>query len=228
MKCSPLNHTAGYWMTSQDLRMRREPGQQRTQAIVRKVEQTTLALLKEGGITQLNTNAIAERCGIDIKSLYRFFPNKEAIVYRLAQQWLEEIRRRVQAIYASDLGLIETWNALDDMVDSIEQEFSGYGALWQAMDVIPALHGLEQEHEAVLVGHITALLRKHGCRWQERELNELGRYLYRTWDVVKQVSFEQGQARGLMWRTHKQWQYRLLLSAVKSQDAAEFEQDLAI
>ena len=215
-------------MTTHDLKMRREPGQQRTQAIVRKVEQTTLALLKEGGITHLNTNVIAERCGIDIKSLYRFFPNKEAIVYRLAQQWLEEIRRREQAVYESDLGLIETWNALDDMIDGIEQEFSGYGALWQAMDVIPALHGLEQEHEAILVGNMVIFLRKHGCVWQEKALIELARYLYRTWNVVKQDSFEQGQARGLMWRAHKLWQHRLLLSAVKTRDAAEFEQDLSV
>ena len=125
-------------MIPQDLKMRREPRQQRTLEIIEKIEQATLALLKESGISQLNTNAIAERCGIDIKSLYRFFPNKEAIVYRLVQQWLEEIRTRETAIYQGELGLIETWNALDDMIDLIEQQFSGYSALWQAMDLIPA------------------------------------------------------------------------------------------
>ncbi|WP_218579768.1 MULTISPECIES: TetR/AcrR family transcriptional regulator [unclassified Pseudomonas] len=208
--------------------MRREPRQQRTLAIIHKVEQATLALLKESGITLLNTNAIAERSGIDIKSLYRFFPNKEAIVYRLVQQWLEEIRSREKAIYESQLDLIETWNALDDMIDGLEQQFSGYGALWQAMDVIPALHGLEQEHEAIQLGNMVALLRTHGCRWPEKELTELARYLYRTWDVVKQGSIEQGEARGLMWRTHKKWQHRLLLSAVKTQDCAEFERELSV
>lgn len=213
-------------MISQDLRMRREPRQQRTLAIIQKIEQATLELLKEGGITQLNTNAIAERSGIDIKSLYRFFPNKEAIVYRLVQQWLEEIRRREMEIYQRDLGLIETWDALDDMIDGIEQQFSGYGALWQAMDVIPALHGVEQEHEAIHIGNMQVLLKKHGCCWPDKEITELARYLYRTWDVVKQGSIEQGEARGLMWRAHKKWQHRVLLSAVKSRDCAEFERDL--
>lgn len=215
-------------MIPQDLKMRREPRQQRTLEIIGKIEQTTLALLKEGGITLLNTNAIAERSGIDIKSLYRFFPNKEAIVYRLAQQWLEEIRNREKAIYASELGLIETWNALDDMIDLIEPQFSGYGALWQAMDLIPALHELEQAHEAIQLGNMALLLRKHGCQWPEQALAELARYLYRTWDVVKQDSIEHGEARGLMWRAHKKWQHRLLLSAVKTADAAEFEAALPI
>jgi AcrR family transcriptional regulator len=215
-------------MIPQDLEMRREPRQQRTLAIIEKIEQTTLALLKEGGITQLNTNAIAERSGIDIKSLYRFFPNKEAIVYRLVHQWLEEIRRQEKAIYERELGLIETWNALDDMIDAVEQQFSGYGALWQAMDAIPALQGLEQEHEAIHLSNMLALLRKHGCCWPEKPLTELARYLYRTWDVAKQGSIEQGEARGLMWRAHKTWQYRLLLTAVNAKDPAAFEQALAL
>lgn len=152
----------------------------------------------------------------------------EAIVYRLVQQWLEEIRSREKAIYAGELGLIETWNALDDMIDVIEQELSGYAALWQAMDLIPALHDLEQAHEAIQLDNMAQLLRKHGCRWPEEELTELARYLYRTWDVVKQDSIEQGEARGLMWRAHKKWQHRLLLAAVKSADAAEFEATLPI
>ena len=141
-------------MIPEDLKMRREPRQQRTLEIIGKIEQATLQLLKEGGISLLNTNAIAERSGIDIKSLYRFFPNKEAIVYRLAQQWLEAIRNQEKAIYAGNLGLIETWNALDDMIDRIEQQYSGYGALWQAMDLIPALHDLEMEHEATQLASI--------------------------------------------------------------------------
>ncbi len=215
-------------MIPQDLKMRREPRQQRTLEIIEKIEQATLALLKESGISQLNTNAIAERCGIDIKSLYRFFPNKEAIVYRLVQQWLEEIRTRETAIYQGELGLIETWNALDDMIDLIEQQFSGYSALWQAMDLIPALHDLEQAHEAIQLDNMVTLLRKHGCHWPEDELTELARYLYRTWDVVKQGSIEQGEARGLMWRAHTKWQHRLLLCAVKTCDAAEFEQQLSV
>ncbi|MBC9251696.1 hypothetical protein A9179_15590 [Pseudomonas alcaligenes] len=211
-------------MIPQDLQMRREPRQQRTLEIIRRIEQATLELLREGGISLLNTNAIAERCGIDIKSLYRFFPNKEAIVYRLAQQWLEAIRDQEKAIYAGGLGLIETWNALDDMIDRLEQQYSGYGALWQAMDLIPALHDLEAEHEAIQLASMALLLRQHGCQWPEQTLNELVRYLYRTWDVVKQGSIEQGDARGLMWRAHKAWQHRLLLAAVGTRDAAEFEQ----
>ena len=215
-------------MIPQDLKMRREPRQQRTLEIIKKIEQATLELLKEGGITMLNTNAIAERSGIDISSLYRFFPNKEAIVYRLGKQWLDAIRGREKAIFEGESGLIETWSALDDMIDLVEQEFSGYSALWQAMDVIPALRELEVEHEAFQLDCMLKLLRKHGCQWPQSELTELVRYVYRTWDVVKQVCIEQGAARGLMWRAHQKWQSRLLLSAVNTLSAAEFEHELLV
>lgn len=228
VKCAAVKDEAGHWMIPQDLKMRREPRQQRTLEIVRKIEQATLALLKEGGMPLLNTNAIAERSGIDISSLYRFFPNKEAIVYRLGQQWLDAIRAREKAIFEGGLGLIETWDALGEMIDEVEQEFSGYGALWQAMDAIPELCDLEAEHEAFQLDNMRVLLRKHGCQWPEKELLELLRYLYRTWDVVKQGSVEQGEARGLMWRAHQKWQYRLLLLAVRTSGAAEFERELQV
>ncbi|WP_447747927.1 TetR/AcrR family transcriptional regulator [Pseudomonas nicosulfuronedens] len=208
--------------------MRREPRQQRTLEIIRKIEQATLELLKEGGMTLLNTNVIAERSGVDISSLYRFFPNKEAIVYRLGQQWLDAIRSREKAIFEGELGLIETWDALGEMIDEIEQEYSGYGALWQAMDVIPELYDLEVEHEAFQLDNLRILLRKHDCQWPEKELTELLRYLYRTWDVVKQGCIEQGEAGGLMWRAHQKWQYRLLRLAVSTQGAEEFERELQV
>lgn len=211
-------------MIPQELQMRREPRQQRTLEIIRKIEQATLELLREGGVSQLNTNAIAERSGVDIKSLYRFFPNKEAIIHRLVQRWLADIRARETAIYAADLGLVETWDALEDMIDAVDQEHSGYGVLWSAMDMLPALNYLEQEHELVQLENLKRLLRKHGCQWPERQLNDLARYVYRTWDLVKQGSIEQGEARGLIWQVHKSWQRRLLRAAVASRDAAELQQ----
>ncbi|MNY52366.1 hypothetical protein D3C86_1880320 [compost metagenome] len=94
------------------------------------------------------------------------------------------------------------------------------------MDVIPELHELETEHEAFQLSNMLVLLRKHGCQWPEKELTELVRYLYRTGDVVKQGCIEQGEACGLMWRAHQKWQCRLLLSAVNTQDSAEFEHEL--
>jgi len=74
------------------LAIRREPKQQRSSEMVAKVCAVTLALLRERGLRNINTNLIAQEAGVDISSLYRFFANKEAILYHIAQEWLADIR----------------------------------------------------------------------------------------------------------------------------------------
>ncbi|MEZ4361600.1 MAG: helix-turn-helix domain-containing protein [Kofleriaceae bacterium] len=48
--------------------------------IVDAVIEATVALLAEGGLGALTTNKIAGRAGVAIGSLYRYFPNREAII----------------------------------------------------------------------------------------------------------------------------------------------------
>jgi AcrR family transcriptional regulator len=74
------------------LAIRREPKQQRSSEMVAKVCTVTLALVRERGLRNINTNLIAQEAGVDISSLYRFFANKEAILYHIAQEWLADIR----------------------------------------------------------------------------------------------------------------------------------------
>ncbi|EKF73531.1 TetR family transcriptional regulator [Alcanivorax hongdengensis A-11-3] len=47
-------------------------------------------ILEERGYAGLSTNAIAEVAGVSIGSLYEYFPGKEAIVARLAEELLAE------------------------------------------------------------------------------------------------------------------------------------------
>ena len=78
--------------------MRRQPRQQRSQEVVNRIEQATLALLREQGFAALNTNAIAARAGVGIKSLYHLYPNKEAIICQLAMAWLAAVCEAQEAI----------------------------------------------------------------------------------------------------------------------------------
>ena len=43
-------------------------------------------ILETGGATGLNTNAIAQRAGVSVGSLYQYFPNKEAILAELIRE----------------------------------------------------------------------------------------------------------------------------------------------
>lgn len=63
---------------------RREPKQLRSKERVQKILDTTIRLLQDVGYDSITTDAIAFESGISVGSLYQFFPNKEAILYSLA------------------------------------------------------------------------------------------------------------------------------------------------
>jgi AcrR family transcriptional regulator len=127
--------------------MRRQPRKQRSQEVATRIEQATLALLREQGFAALNTNAIAARAGVGIKSLYHLYPNKEAIICRLAMDWLAAVCEAQRIRQQAD-DWPQTLAMLDQALDALDERFVGYGALWQAMDLIPALHGSSRSTSA--------------------------------------------------------------------------------
>lgn len=77
--------------------MRARPSQARGKARVRAILQAALELFKERGFEEVSTNDIAERARVPIGSLYRYYPNKEAIIGALTQRYVED----VSAIFAT-------------------------------------------------------------------------------------------------------------------------------
>jgi len=209
------------------LRMRREPRQKRSRAVVRQIEQATLTLLAEQGFSALNTNAIAERAGVGIKSLYHLFPNKEAIIYRLAAQWLTAVRVAEQEILAKELAWPEMLTAVDHALDELDERFAGYGPLWRAMDLIPALQALEEAHEREQIRFWSERLRHFGCRWPEPDLVALVTYFYRTADVAKQCAKEHGDSGRQLWRMHRLWLEQLLGTAISEPEPKQVMRRLA-
>ena len=57
----------------------RQPKQDRAKATRQKILDATLHLLDEVTIDKISTNVIARRCGVNIATLYKYFPNKRKI-----------------------------------------------------------------------------------------------------------------------------------------------------
>ena len=74
---------------------RKMPAQARSRATVDAIIQAATYILTKVGWEGLTTNAIAERAGVNIGSLYQFFPNKEAVI--------AELQRRHAAATRTDL-----------------------------------------------------------------------------------------------------------------------------
>jgi AcrR family transcriptional regulator len=67
-------------------RVRKTPRQARAQATVAAILEAAAQLIEREGEAGFNTNALAERAGVSIGTLYRYFPDKRAILLALARR----------------------------------------------------------------------------------------------------------------------------------------------
>jgi AcrR family transcriptional regulator len=91
----------------QRLRARRDPAQERSRQTVDAIVEAAGQLLVEQGRLGVTTNAVAERAGVSIGSLYQYFPNKEAIFASLQERHRDQVIPLIQHMLArlADPGL---------------------------------------------------------------------------------------------------------------------------
>ena len=74
------------------LRPRKTPAQDRAKATVDAILQAGAYILVKEGWEKFTTNSVAERAGVNIASLYQYFPNKESIAAELQRRHVEKAR----------------------------------------------------------------------------------------------------------------------------------------
>ncbi|MEU8527224.1 MULTISPECIES: TetR/AcrR family transcriptional regulator [Streptomyces] len=77
--------------------LRRAPVQQRSAERLARILDACAELLDETGYEQLSTRAVAQRAGVPIGSVYRFFSNKRAMAAALAHRNLDSYAERITA-----------------------------------------------------------------------------------------------------------------------------------
>ena len=93
---------------------RKVPRQGRSQATVEAILEAATHILVRDGYAGLTTNRIAERAGVNVASLYQYFPGKEAIVAELRKRHVAEQREAATRALArrTDSGLTATIHAM--------------------------------------------------------------------------------------------------------------------
>src|ERR1700678_736820 len=94
------------------LKPRKTPGQSRSAVTVAAIIEAAARILETKGFEGYNTNAVAERAGVSIGSLYQYFPNRDAITRALIER--------------------ETAALLADII-AVESETNGHAALRQLL-----------------------------------------------------------------------------------------------
>lgn len=82
---------------------RRNPVQERSQETVARALAATAALLARGvSVESLTTAQIAQEASMSVGGLYRFFPDKQAIVDAIAVRHMEQFQERMGAAIMAD------------------------------------------------------------------------------------------------------------------------------
>lgn len=81
--------------TQPEIQRRGAPHQKRSQKTVDLILATAADLLEESGFENLSTNAICRRAGLTPPALYRYFPNKYAVLKELGERLMEQQNRVV-------------------------------------------------------------------------------------------------------------------------------------
>ncbi len=77
-------------MKKKKLSSRKEPVQKRSLELRDMILKAATYILKKEGAFGLTTNKIAQRAGVNIASLYQYYPNKESILFHLHEiEWGE-------------------------------------------------------------------------------------------------------------------------------------------
>lgn len=81
-----------------DLEPRKRPRQTRSATTVAAILEAAAHILERDGFDALTTNAVAERAGVSIGSLYQYFPGKAALLAELVRSERAKLAARIDAI----------------------------------------------------------------------------------------------------------------------------------
>lgn len=139
---------------------RKTPRQQRSRDTFERILDAAARIFDERGYAGATTNHVAAAAGISIGSLYQYFPNKDAILYALAQRHLAASASVVAtAVAATDerAGPEEVVrNVIDAVVDLHRVSPRTHHLLFERIPQSPELRRLFAEAEAGTVALVEA------------------------------------------------------------------------
>jgi len=146
-----------------DLKPRKAPQQKRAEQTVSHLLEVAATLLDEVGLDNFNTNLLAERANLRVASVYRYYPNKLAILSALLENWLYQIMDETAELVTALKNPEEDWrDIIERFIDTylaIVVKSKGHLAIRRSVLAAPELIQIEARLiRRLSVGIIEALL----------------------------------------------------------------------
>jgi AcrR family transcriptional regulator len=163
------------------LAAKKQPAQQRAAETVERILEATAAALADIGFERLSTNIVCARAGLTPPALYRYFPNKYALLYELGRRLMQRQNALVphwitpQALRGSAAELERAIAGL--LIDTRRVTAETLGGMWiiRALRAVPALQTVRLDSHAEVTAAQTALLVETYPRADPQELRMIGR-----------------------------------------------------
>ena len=139
------------------------PAQKRSAETVERILSASLTILDSHGLQSFNTNAVAAEAGVNVGTVYHYFPDKNSILRELFErheteraQWVAG--RLEELVTTTD---VHAW--VEDVLKGvvrIRRATPGNGVLRSAIRVVPELLEVEESLDARSVAAIADVIRR--------------------------------------------------------------------
>jgi AcrR family transcriptional regulator len=132
--------------------IRNVPRQSRSQQTLDLILDTAAELFVGVGYENATTNAIAEKAGISIGTLYRYFPDKDAVLKALADRYQQQSHNLFETLFVEDAKYLPIEILLDRLIDPYLDMYRKYPVYAHILlgadvsaDIAAASCGMEEE-----------------------------------------------------------------------------------
>ncbi|CAM5268579.1 hypothetical protein SVIOM74S_09713 [Streptomyces violarus] len=169
--------------------LRRAPVQRRSAERLTRILDACAGLLDEVGYDALSTRAVAQRAGVPIGSVYRFFGNKRQMVDALAQRNLEHYSERIvqRLREAGDGGWREAMDAVLDEYLEMKRTAPGFSLVDFGNQIPVGARQAEPNHR--VADRLTELLSGYLGREPDEDLRRVFLIAVETADTLVHLAF---------------------------------------
>ena len=171
-----------------DLSPRVRPVQARAKQTVDLILDNAAVLLDEVGIDVFNTNLLAERAGVAVRSVYRYYPNKLAVIVGLAErqasEWQGLLAELMQPLADPEQDACHAWESVLDAYVAYLDAKQGRSAMHRAMQALPQLAEVNERDNDALASIIFDALKARGLSRSPVRMRSIARVLLDTMDTA--------------------------------------------
>lgn len=197
---------------------RKQPRQDRARKTVAKILTATRQILAEQGAAALTTVNVAKVSGVNISSLYQYFPNKQSILFALYQDRLEAVKAILEQFEQDEyfeMGPEKYLHAFFDAMDGLQWYDKVDLELNKAIYYTPELEELSESHGTYMINRFCKILRRFGSEWEEGRLRCLAEYVYMLDDSASVLNASHNEkGRGYIQSWNRQLFIPLLMSSL--------------